>query len=144
MTLDLKRAMQIKEFIENGSIASVINNAQRVYPDECCGFILEGGAVFPAQNVIENLYNKSLTRQNAFLIDGESWRIASTNKNPIVCIYHSHTNGNPNMSEADQYALRWKNLCYLIVGLVDTNPTSAKLFWWEDGLNELDINLQKE
>lgn len=142
MTLDLNRALQIKTLIEDSSINSIVTNAQRVYPDECCGFILDGGAVFPAQNIIENLYDRSLTRKNAFLIDSESWRLASINENPVVCIYHSHTNGDPSMSDTDKYTLRWKDLCYLIIGLVDTNPTSAKLFWWsEDEINELEINL---
>lgn len=142
MRFDLNRAIQFKELLENGSIHSIVTYAQKGYPNECCGFVLENGAVFPALNIIETLCDKSLTSRNAFLIDGESWKLASSNASRITCIYHSHTNGDPNMSSADQYALRWQGLCYLIVGLVDTNPTSAKLFWWEDeGLCELEIKL---
>jgi len=140
--MDLQRAQQVKGIIEAGTISGVIMYAQKAFPKECCGFILENGAIIPAQNVIENLYDKSLTSENAFLIDDESWRIASTNVNPIMCVYHSHTNGDPNMSGMDRYTLRWSGLCYLIIGLVDTNPIAAKLFWWSgEDLNELDIKL---
>lgn len=145
MAFDSERAIQIKELIEAGSINNIMTNAQRAYPNECCGFVLANGAVFPAQNIIESLQDKSLTSRNAFLIDGESWRIASTNTSPIICIYHSHTNGDSNMSDADRDMLKWPGLCYLIIGLIDTNPISAKIFWWEnEGLNKLDIKLQKE
>ena len=142
MGFDLIRATQIKELIEKGSIYNVISYAQKGYPNECCGFILENGVIFPAQNIIESLHDKSLTSKTAFLIDGESWRHASLNASRIVCIYHSHTNGDADMSEMDKQTLRWRGICYLIIGLVDTNPTSAKLFWWEDeDLHKLDIKL---
>lgn len=142
MMIDLSRAMQIKKLIEDGSINSIAKYAQRTYPNECCGFVLENGAIFPAQNVIETLYDKSLTSKTAFLIDNESWKLASSNENRIICVYHSHTNGDPNMSKMDRHFLRWPGLCYLIIGLIDTNPISSKLFWWEeDTLYELDIKL---
>jgi len=140
--LDLNRATQIKALIESSSIRSVILYAQGAYPGECCGFVLESGAVFPARNVIESLYDNSLTTKNAFLIDDESWKIASNGASPIICIYHSHTNGDSNMSEADRLTLRWSGLFYMIIGLIDRNPISAKIFWWEsDDLKELVIQL---
>lgn len=145
MAIDINRATQIQQLLEGGPIHSILTYAQKGYPNECCGFVLDGGAVFPAQNVIDTLYDPSLTSKVAFLIDGESWKQASSHANSIICIYHSHTNGDPRMSEMDKYTLRWKDLCYVIIGLVDTNPTSAKLFWWEgEDLHELDIKLQKE
>jgi len=140
MVLDRFRAVEIKKIIEDGSINNIVTYAQKSYPNECCGFILDSGAIFPAQNIIETLQDRSLTSKTAFLIDSESWRRASEKR--IIAIYHSHTNGDANMSEIDKYTLRWPGLSYVIIGLVDTNPTSAKLFWWEDGdLRELDIKL---
>lgn len=142
MKLDLNQAVRIQELIQNGPIFNVLKYAQMSFPNECCGFILENGAVFPAHNVIETLCNHSLTSKNAFLIDTESWKLVSANPNRIVCIYHSHTNGTPNMSAMDRQSLRWPDLCYLIIGLIDTNPVSSKIFWWEDkDLHELDIKL---
>lgn len=142
MAFDINRATNFKTQLESGPIHNIIAYAQRTYPNECCGYVLENGAIFPGHNVIEILGDKTLTSKNAFLIDKHSWELADANASPIVCVYHSHTNGDPNMSDADQHMLTWHGWCYLIIGLVDTNPTSAKLFWWEDGsLNELDINL---
>lgn len=132
MLFTLARAVNIKEQIEQISIPSIIKYAQMVYPNECCGFILENGSVHPAQNVIEDLYDKSLTGRNAFLIDEQSWQIASNRESPIIGIYHSHTNGDSNMSSADTTFLHCDEYCYLILGLVDSSPTSAKLFWWEE------------
>lgn len=140
--LDHTRATQIKSLLEKGAIHSITAYAQKTYPNECCGFILEDGIVFPAQNVIDILGDKSITSKNAFLIDNHAWERVSKNTKPIICIYHSHTNGDPTMSQADRIMLRWNELCYLIIGLIDTNLTSAKLFWWEkEDLRELDITL---
>lgn len=142
MRFDLNRATQYKKLIENGPIHNIITYAQRACPNECCGLILENGAIFPAQNVIETLGNSSLTTKNAFLIDGETWRTATSNKDKIACVYHSHINGKPDMSTADQMLLQWRDICYIIISLIDKNPTSAKLFWWENnGLSELDIKI---
>jgi proteasome lid subunit RPN8/RPN11 len=141
MNLDLKRATQFKNLLESGPINNIITYAQRAYPNECCGFVVENGAIFPSQNVIDLLQDRSLTTRNAFLIDKYSLELACTNTSPIVCIYHSHTNGDSSMSDADKHMLRWPGLFYVIIGLIDTNPTSAKIFWWEDGLSELDIKL---
>ena len=142
MALDLNQATQIKEKLESGPLSNIVSYAQKAYPNECCGFVMESGATFPARNVIETLQNQSLTSRNAFLIDGESWEIASSHTSHITCIYHSHTNGDADMSETDKHTLRWPNLYYVVVGLIDTNPTSAKLFWWEEGiLHELELKL---
>jgi proteasome lid subunit RPN8/RPN11 len=145
MSFDLIRANQIKELLEKAPIHHIISYAQRTYPNECCGFILESGAVFPAHNIVESLCDKSLTSKNAFLIDNDSWNIASNRESPIAGIYHSHPNGETNMSAADYEMLHWENLYYIIVGLIDYNPVAAKMFWWEQGtLKELHIQIKKE
>jgi proteasome lid subunit RPN8/RPN11 len=145
MGFDLFKANQIKELLEKAPILDIISYAQRTYPNECCGFILESGIIYPAHNVVDSLYNKSLTSKNAFLIDDVSWNMASNQKSPIAGIYHSHPNGNPNMSAEDEVMLHWENMYYVIVGLIDHNPIAAKLFWWEQGvLNDLHIKIKKE
>lgn len=142
MALDSNQAIQIKELLENGPIQNVITYAQKAYPNECCGFIMKDGAIFPAQNIIETLQDKSLTSKTAFLIDDESWKIANLYTSHIACIYHSHTNGDPDMSEIDKHTLRWQDLYYVIIGLIDAGPTSINLFWWEDkDLHKLNIKL---
>src|SRR6266516_2805088 len=114
------------------AINNVITYAQKCFPNETCGFILENGAVYPAHNVIETLNNPTLTAQNGFLIDSETWKAVSIQKFPIMCIFHSHNNGIVDMSEYDCAFLKWKDLYYVIVGLVDHKPVAAKLHWWEN------------
>lgn len=123
-------------------VYNIVPYAQMAFPNECCGFILEDGSVQPAQNVIDRLNDPSLTQKNAFLIDATSFKLASSKKSPIVCIYHSHTNGDSSMSPADKSFLKWPNLYYLIIGMVDHKPVAAKLFWWEQEiLNQTAINI---
>lgn len=142
MGFNLDQILKVKDTIEKNTIPSIIQYAQMAYPNECCGFILENGSIQPAHNVVHTLYNSSLTTRNAFLIDARSWQIVSTRESPVVCIYHSHTNGDPNMSSADETFLQWENYCYLILALVDSNPVASKLFWWEDKvLKNTNINI---
>ncbi len=142
MGFDRDRIEKIKYCIEQNSIHSIIKYAQITYPNECCGFILENGSIHPAQNVVHNLYNMTLTAKNAFLIDANSWSLASNRESPIVGIYHSHTNGIADMSTADQAFLQWQQYCYLIIALTDTNPVASKIFWWEKNeLRELQVNM---
>ncbi len=142
MELNLEIASTFKDTIEAISLKSIISYAQTSYPNECCGFVLENGIVQPARNVIDKLGNLALTQKNAFLMDGESWNLAIAKNSPIACIYHSHTNGVPDMSIADKAYLQWKQVFYIIIALVDHAPTVAKLFWWEgDGLKELTLQI---
>jgi hypothetical protein len=46
------------------------------------------------------------------------------------------------MSETDMTYLRWHNLCYIIVGIIDYNPVSAKMFWWNDEHNIQELNIK--
>lgn len=140
--ITLENATAIKALLENNSISTIVSYAQRGYPNECCGFMCADGVVFPAQNIIDSLGNKSISAKTAFLIDPKSWQIAAKYKHPIRLIYHSHTNGQVEMSLADKKFLKWPDLLYLIVGLLDTNPIAAKLYWWQnETLNELNITL---
>lgn len=142
MSFSPEQIEQIKTRVETVSIRDIIIYAQKTYPNECCGFILESGAVHPAHNVIETLYDPSLTSKTAFLIDDQSWNTARTRESPIIGIYHSHTNGIPDMSKADLSFLRWPNMIYVILGILDTNPIAAKFFWWENNeAQKLDIKI---
>ena len=140
--LDRNKIEEIKELIRAAAINNVIAYAQISFPNENAGFIFANGAVQSTCNIIETLGDKSLTSQNAFLIDSESWNIASKYHSPVICVYHSHTNGSTEMSQSDQVFLKWPNLCYLIVGILDHHPTAAKLYWWQENeLQEISIQL---
>ena len=140
--VDLASATTIKALLETNSISTIVLYAQKGYPNECCGFMCADGVVFPANNIIDTIGNRSISAKTAFLIDPKSWEVAVKYKHPIRLIYHSHTNGDTNMSAADIKFLKWPDLFYLIVGLIDTNPIAAKLYWWQnETLYDLPITL---
>lgn len=140
MNIDAVTIASIKEALEKTSLHEIIFHAQKAYPKECCGFILENGSIQPAHNVVESLGDRSLTSENAFLIDSESWQIAQKRGSPIIGIYHSHTNGDPEMSPVDEKFLYWRNLCYVVIALIDTNPITTRLYWWEkDKLQYIEV-----
>lgn len=143
MIFDYDTAIQLKDIIEKNTIHNIITYCQKSYPNEACGFVLESGAIHPAQNIIDTLYDRSLTARDAFMIDAIGWEAANNRESPIVSIFHSHTNGDCNMSETDMAYLKWHDLCYIIVGIIDYNPVSAKMFWWntEHKLQELIIKI---
>lgn len=144
MEINLERAIKIKALLEKASLNNIIIHAQKSFPAESCGFLLQGGIVHPAHNVVETLYDSTLTSKNAFLIDNETWKTVSNSGKKIVGIYHSHTHGSADMSSADKKLLKWADMYYVVVGLVDHNPAAAKLFWWSNGeLQSLELNMAK-
>jgi proteasome lid subunit RPN8/RPN11 len=139
------RVNDIKHLLQKESLDHIITFLQKSFPNEGCGFFFDNGQVQAAHNVIETLGDKSLNSKNAFLIDQQSITIAQHNKHQLLGIYHSHTNGDADMSSYDLQFLRWHDLCYLIVGIVDHNPISAKLFWWDDAqIRQLDLNIREK
>jgi proteasome lid subunit RPN8/RPN11 len=133
----------IDGYIKNISIQDICLYAQKSFPNEACGFILVNGIIQPSHNIIASIGNPALNTKNAFLIDAESWKIASSRG--IAGIYHTHTNGDPEMSIVDVEYLKWKDLFYIIVGIIDHNPVAAKIFWWEnEELKDLALNLKED
>lgn len=141
----LLNAAEVKKLLEDGPIYHILQYAQKAYPSEACGFVLIDGVIFPAMNEIARLNDSSLNTKNAFLIDSETFREASSREIPIVCIYHSHSDGSADMSMYDKASLCFDYIYYIIIGVFDHRPISAKLHWWNNKeLNSIDINLQKE
>lgn len=133
---------KIKNIIETTSMRDIIMYAQKTYPNECCGFVLEDGLVHPAHNVIESLYDKALNSKNAFLIDDASWQSANQRDSKIMAIYHSHINGDANASASDRVFFKWPDIFYLVIGILDTSPIAANLYWWEEkSLRVISLNI---
>lgn len=142
--ITLERAVKIKALLEKVAINSIIAHSQKSFPIESCGFLLQGGIVHPAHNVVESLYDSTLTGKNAFLIDNESWKIVNGSGKKVVGIYHSHTDGSADMSSADKKLLKWNDMYYVVVGLIDHAPVSAKLHWWDNSeMCSLELNITK-
>ena len=93
----------------------IITHAQDVYPNECCGVIIDG-QYHPCTNIAPN-------PANAFEIDTAEWVVLS-NRGDIEAIVHSHPNGEPLPSEVDKVQMGLHDIDWVIVGLGHT-PTGA-------------------
>lgn len=121
-----------KTLTDNLTINKIIPYAQKLFPNEVCGFIFIDGSIQPANNSIDSLGQVGLNSKNSFLIDAHSWALAKNTKKQIIGIYHSHTSGDANMSSADEKMLDFDGMIYIIVSLRDHNFDAAKLHWWKD------------
>jgi len=79
-------------------------HAKKVFPEECCGFVLKNKSVFECKNV-------AIDKKVYFKISGKDFLKAEPSG--IQYIYHSHTNGNENFSQIDL-----KGLANLGYGLI--------------------------
>ena len=125
------------------TVASLLDHAYKALPNECCGLLLANGTIHPANNVAHLLGDARLTQRTAFMIDQDSWSKASNRESPIIGIYHSHTDGNADMSPSDRLYLNRPELCYLIIGITE-QYTNIKLHWWtEQELHHIIIQQQE-
>ena len=86
----------------------IINHADSCGEAECCGFVIDNKTYMPCKNI-------SPTPTEAFEISPDDWIQAET-IGEITAIVHSHPNGLPILSEADQIyqqqtAVDWWIVC---------------------------------
>lgn len=89
-------------------IEKIINHADSCGEAECCGFVIDNKIYLPCKNI-------SPTPTEAFEISPDDW-IAAEEQGEITAIVHSHPNGLPILSEADQIyqqqtAVDWWLVC---------------------------------
>lgn len=72
----------------------ILNHANQCGEAECCGFIINNKTYVPCENI-------SADPKNHFEISPEDW-ITAERQGAITAIVHSHPNGLPILSEADQ------------------------------------------
>ena len=89
-------------------IEKIINHADSCGEAECCGFVIDNKTYMPCKNI-------SPTPTEAFEISPDDWIQAET-IGEITAIVHSHPNGLPILSEADQIyqqqtAVDWWLVC---------------------------------
>ena len=89
-------------------IEKIINHADSCGEAECCGFVIDNKTYMPCKNI-------SPTPTEAFEISPDDWIQAET-IGEITAIVHSHPNGLPILSEADQIyqqqtAVDWWIVC---------------------------------
>ena len=89
-------------------IEKIINHAKKCGENECCGFVIDNKIYMPCTNI-------SPTPTETFEISPDDWIQAET-LGEITAIVHSHPNGLPILSEADQIhqqqtAVDWWLVC---------------------------------
>ena len=74
------------------------SHAKRVFPEECCGFLIEG-----EQGEVKAIECKNIAedKQSLFRISIEEYLQALV-EGDIYAVYHSHTKGKNSFSEADK------------------------------------------
>ena len=86
----------------------ILNHAKKCGENECCGFVIDNKIYMPCKNI-------SPTPTETFEISPDDWIQAET-IGEITAIVHSHPNGLPILSEADQIyqqqtAVDWWIVC---------------------------------
>jgi len=86
----------------------ILNHAKKCSENECCGFVIDNKIYMPCNNV-------SPTPTETFEISPDDW-IKAEEKGNVTAIVHSHPDGEPILSEADQIfqqqtALDWWLVC---------------------------------
>jgi len=86
----------------------ILNHAKKCGETECCGFVIDNKTYMPCKNI-------SPTPTETFEISPDDWIQAET-IGEITAIVHSHPNGLPILSEADQMyqqqtAVDWWIVC---------------------------------
>ena len=86
----------------------ILNHAKKCGENECCGFVIDNKTYMPCKNI-------SPTPTETFEISPDDWIQAET-IGEITAIVHSHPNGLPILSEADQIyqqqtAVDWWIVC---------------------------------
>ena len=86
----------------------ILNHAKQCGENECCGFVINNKTYLPCNNT-------SLTSTETFEISTDDW-INAEKQGTITAIVHSHPNGLPILSEADQFyqqqtAVNWWLVC---------------------------------
>ncbi|MCO6537291.1 MAG: C40 family peptidase [Gilliamella sp.] len=73
----------------------ILNHAKQCGEAECCGFVIDNKSYLPCNNI-------SPTPTETFEIATEDW-ITAEQQGEITAVVHSHPNGLPILSQADQF-----------------------------------------
>ena len=85
----------------------ILNHANSCGGDECCGFIIDNKIYLPCNNI-------SPTPTETFEISPDDW-INAEQQGAITAVVHSHPNGLPILSEADQFYQQQTGLDWWLV-----------------------------
>ena len=82
-------------YIDELTQEQIISHAEQCFPEECCGFLIDGYGYYPCDNIDENPEQAFKIKENAIY---EAYELGN-----VEAIVHSHTNGSDQLSDADLY-----------------------------------------
>jgi proteasome lid subunit RPN8/RPN11 len=85
----------------------ILNHAKQRGEAECCGFVIDNKTYLPCKNI-------SPTPTETFEISSDDW-IKAEQKGEITAVVHSHPNGLPILSQADQFYQQQTGLDWWLV-----------------------------
>jgi len=92
--------------------AKIKEHAKSEAPKECCGFILENGKIYRAQNTSMS--------DNKFSINAADY-ITAKSLSAIKAVYHSHPNGGATFSEFDKFNSINHGVIYVLYSMKDNS-----------------------
>ncbi|SDU03994.1 molybdopterin-synthase adenylyltransferase MoeB [Pseudomonas yamanorum] len=126
------------------ALEQVYAQADRSYPEECCGFVFADGTVHLGSNIQNELHRKNPEMYSRSAANGYTFSVADTlmmNKafrsdNPVVVIYHSHPDVGAYFSDEDQDKALFMGepiypVSYLVVDVRQGKTQGSKLFAWD-------------
>lgn len=125
----------------------VFRHAVEEYPRECCGMILDSGALRKCENAIDRLHAsdpESFPRSsaNGYAFDFDDLRFiveSLASADPVRIVYHSHPDQDADFSTADREAAMpdgiaiYPQLAHLVIAVNGEAVSEAKLFAYVDG-----------
>ena len=132
--------------IPRAVLDAIYAHARESYPEECCGFVLDGEArrVENRQNDLhardpEQFLRDAKTAYNMGPKDIRALEQSFKTDRPVRMIYHSHCNVGAYFSAEDKRAATWDGeplypgVDYLVVDVQQDGVRGAKLFRFQDG-----------
>jgi len=123
---------------------TVYRHAERLYPEECCGFIHADGHVHQGVNIQGQLHQRepelySRTAENGYTLsiaDTVALNKSFTSSNPAHIIYHSHPDVGAYFSREDKHRALYMGepiypVQHLVIDVRSGRAQGAKLFAWD-------------
>ncbi|MBN8486059.1 MAG: M67 family metallopeptidase [Sphingomonadales bacterium] len=115
--------------VTSGTIATLIEEAHRAHPRECCGLLLGQGSRIalaqPAANVHPDPARHFEIDPAALIAAHRAQRAGGLE---LVGFYHSHPNGRPDPSAEDLALAEGAGRIWAIIA-------DGNVLWWRDGKN---------
>jgi len=119
--------------MEDKILKQIIAHAERAFPNEACGFIIDNGAghsVIECENVAPPKDENNPGPTQTFLIEP---MVYAQYAKRITAVYHSHPNRSPEPSEADKASSQRSGLPFVIVGY----PSEEIYTYYPDSKSQL-------